>query len=103
MRLKHASPSVTGSAASIASMRAITSATVVTGTCGAGRPADMTLTIRSPGPHPPGSRQPITEAPATDNTRSHESEVAHSRYRTTKALRTDSRASGAARADAGAL
>jgi len=41
MRLKHASPSVTGSAASIACMRAIAAATEVTGPSGAGIVADM--------------------------------------------------------------
>src|SRR5258708_27476009 len=48
MRLKHASPSAPGSAASIASIRAITSAIVVTGASGTGGPADMTITIGSP-------------------------------------------------------
>src|SRR5450755_3151851 len=64
MRLKHANPSAAGSAAPIASMRAIAPGTEVTGASGAagasgasgrswvGRPTDMAVTIRSPGSQP---------------------------------------------------
>jgi hypothetical protein len=48
MRLKRANPSAAGSAAAIASMRAIAPATQTTGASGAGTPADMPVTIRSP-------------------------------------------------------
>ena len=72
IRLKHARPSAAGSAAPVASMRAITSATVVTGTRGAGSPADIAVTIpitlltaiREAGPRPPdqpGQSPGVTE------------------------------------------
>jgi hypothetical protein len=45
MRLKHASPSAAGSAAAIASIRAIAPATETTGASGTGSAPDMAVTI----------------------------------------------------------
>ena len=50
MRLKHASPSAAGSAAAIASIRAIAPATETAGASGTGSASDMAVTIRSPSP-----------------------------------------------------
>ena len=48
MRLKHASPSAAGSAAAIASIRAIAPATETAGASGTGSAPDMAVTIGSP-------------------------------------------------------
>ena len=80
MRLKQASPSAAGSAAAIASIRAMASATDTTGASGTGKASDMAITLRREAlqptctvagnapatgrPHPVAWHASVTAAPA---------------------------------------